>query len=117
MLTENDDLDVLLLCSDQLGSKAFMLLSNISAKLKQILFSVYHQSWIVYVHVVTNPQLGAVVIHSHAVELALDTLPLFFVLSSVALNCQKGISSADPSGMFIKSLLLLGEVELLSNFS
>jgi hypothetical protein len=110
-------MDVFLLSSYKFCPESFMLLGNIPTEFKKILFSIYNHSWIVDIHVVTNPQLGAEIIHSHAVELALDTLPLFFVLSSVALNCQKGISSADPSGMFMKSLLLLGEVELLSNFS
>ena len=88
MLTQDDNLDILLPCSDELRLKSLMLLRDIATQFQKILLAINDQSRIINVHVITNPQLGAEIIHSYAVELAFYAFPLFFVLSSIALDGQ-----------------------------
>ena len=104
MLTKDNNLDVFLLSPEEFRLKSVMLLGQVTSELKKILFSINNQPRIINIHIIANPQLGAVVIHSHAVKLAFDTFPLFFVFPCINLDCQKGISSAMPSGTFTKSV-------------
>ena len=57
MLTQDHDLNPMLLRSDQLRAKSFMLLADISAQFLQILLPVNYQPRIIQRLVVTNKKL------------------------------------------------------------